>query len=52
VGAISNLVIVRGFTLDQIFAEISKCDVRCVSCHRIRTAKQFGWWSDVSDTLE
>lgn len=24
--------------------EIAKCDIRCVKCHRRRTAQQFGWF--------
>lgn len=27
----------------RVPAEIEKCDVRCASCHRKRTAEQFGW---------
>jgi len=26
-----------------VATEIEKCDVRCANCHRIRTARQFGW---------
>ena len=27
----------------RVLAEIEKCDLRCVNCHRARTARQFGW---------
>lgn len=27
----------------RVRAEIRKCDVRCVNCHRRKTARDFGW---------
>lgn len=39
-------MIQRGMPLDMVQAEMLKCEVRCCNCHRIRTAKQFGWWLD------
>ena len=27
----------------RVLGEIEKCDVRCVNCHRRKTARQFGW---------
>jgi len=33
----------RGSGWPKIEAEINKCDVRCCRCHRLKTAKQFGY---------
>jgi hypothetical protein len=34
-----------GYSVENIKNEIAKCDIRCANCHRIRTAKQFNWYS-------
>lgn len=31
-------------------AEVAKCDVRCVNCHRVRTAQQFRWSKWIRET--
>ncbi len=31
-------------SITRLSLEIKKCDVRCANCHRIKTAKQFGWY--------
>lgn len=40
--SICNLIR-RGFSWNKIYDEIQKCEVRCCRCHRIKTAKQFGY---------
>ena len=33
-----------GQSKEAILEEIAKCDLICANCHRIRTAKQLGWY--------
>lgn len=30
--------------LEIILAEVSKCDVRCLNCHMLKTAQERSWW--------
>lgn len=47
--SISNLVY-RQANWKTINAEIKKCHVRCVRCHRLRTAKTFNWYKGLLTT--
>jgi len=37
-----------GHSLEKLKREMAKCVVRCVNCHRRRTARQFGWVKGIS----
>jgi|SRR5882757_4746928 len=39
-----NVTELWNYSWSRIMDEISKCDVRCANCHRIRTQEQFGTW--------
>lgn len=43
IAAISNMI-KNGFSLEKIFIEIEKCEVRCANCHLKKTAKDFNWY--------
>lgn len=36
----------NGSPVKKILDEIAKCEVRCVRCHRLKTARDFGWYKD------
>jgi hypothetical protein len=41
------MMVQNAYSWESIEEEIKKCDVRCANCHRIRTAKQLGWYEDL-----
>lgn len=43
-------MICHGFGIERIKEEIDKCVVRCVKCHRLKTAKDFGWYKWIRHT--
>jgi len=40
--AVSKMV--TKYSWENLKKEIDKCEIRCANCHRIRTAKQKGWY--------
>ena len=42
---ISNALMTKSYvSWEFLFQEIEKCDIRCANCHRIKTAKDYGFW--------
>ena len=37
----------RGFGLSKIKEEMRKCDIRCANCHKVKTAKDQGWYNEL-----
>lgn len=34
----------HGWSMSSLKSEIAKCDIRCLKCHRVKTAKEQGWF--------
>lgn len=40
-----SIMATHGWSIDGLTKEIDKCEVRCVKCHRLKTAKEHGWYN-------
>ncbi len=36
----------RGLCVKTLQAEMDKCDLLCVKCHRLKTAEEQNWWAE------
>ncbi len=42
-----NVMVWSSYTISQVREELTKCRLLCATCHRVHTAKQFGWrWAN------
>lgn len=39
-----SFLVKRGYSIHRIDEEIAKCQVLCANCHRMKTAKEQGWY--------
>lgn len=46
--SVSVMVCKRGSSWKAVQEEIAKCEVRCANCHRRKTAKQMGYWTNTA----
>lgn len=44
-------MVIKGFSLDTVVAELAKCEVRCASCHRLKTREQFDWFNPDAESV-
>ncbi len=35
-----------GYDISKLKEEVSKCEIRCANCHRIKTARELGWYKN------
>ena len=37
-------MVAQYYSIKTVEAEVAKCDIRCVRCHRLKTAREAGYW--------
>ena len=47
----NNVSALKGCGLGVLKREIDKCEIRCVKCHKIKTAKRAGWYDSYHEKV-